>query len=104
LAAAGIYALENQIDRLAEDHEHCSMVADALRLKSWVPDMLEPETNILIFTVKGSYTPQSLAALLAEDDIHCMAISASQIRMVFHLDITPAMVEKLLNVIKQLPD
>lgn len=104
LAAAGIYALENQIDRLAEDHEHCRMVADALRVKSWVPDMLEPETNILIFTVRGSFTPQTLAAKLAEDDIHCMAISATQIRMVFHIDVTPVMIEKLLNIIKQLPD
>lgn len=104
LAAAGIYALENHIDRLADDHAHCRIVADALREKSWVTDMLEPETNILIFTVKGGFTPQTLAAKFAEDDIHVMAISATQIRMVFHLDVTSAMVEKLLNGIKQLPD
>nr|MCU0388303.1 beta-eliminating lyase-related protein [Chitinophagaceae bacterium] len=103
LAAAGLYALQNHIDRLAEDHHHAKITADALRHKSWVPDLMEPETNILIFTVDGAFTAPELCDEFAKHDIRCMAISPTQIRMVFHLDVTPAMVEKLLNVIYHLP-
>ena len=103
LAAAGTYALQNHIDRLAEDHMHTRVTADALRHKSWVPDLLEPETNILIFSVGGAFSANTLCQEFATHDIRCMAISSTQIRMVFHLDVTPAMVEKLLNVIHRLP-
>jgi threonine aldolase len=103
IAAAGIYALQHHIDRLTEDHHHTKITADALRNKSWVPDLLEPETNILIFTVSGAFTAAGLCEEFARHDIRCMAISPTQIRMVFHLDVTRAMVEKLLNVIHQLP-
>jgi threonine aldolase len=103
LAAAGIYALEHHIVRLAEDHHHTQIVAGVLKQKSWVPDMLEPETSILIFTVSGCFSAQQLCETLKAYDILCLPISATQVRMVFHLGVTNEMVEKLLNVIHQLP-
>jgi threonine aldolase len=103
LAAAGIYALQNNIERLAEDHRHAAMVAEALREKSWVPEMLEPETNILIFTVSGAFTSAGLCAELEKHDIRCMAISPTQVRMVFHLDVSTEMTEKLISIINGLP-
>ncbi len=104
LAAAGVYALDYQMDRLATDHEHARWVADVLRKKSWVPDLLEPETNILIFTVSGAYTPSSFCDLLLEHHIKCMAISATQVRMVFHINVHPLMVEKMIEIITHLAD
>ncbi len=103
LAAAGIYALQHHIERLKEDHYHTKATANALRQKSWVTELLEPETNILIFTVEGAYSTASLCEEFAKYDIRCMAISPTQIRMVFHLGVTPVMVEKLLHIIDQLP-
>lgn len=104
MAAAGIYALQHHIQRLAEDHHHTCLVADALKQKSWVPDMLAPETNILIFTVSDAFTAHSICLEFAKHDIRCLPISATQVRMVFHLGVTKEMVEKLLNVIHQLPE
>lgn len=102
LAAAGIYALQNHIERLEEDHNHAKLVADALSLKSWVKEILEPETNILIFKVSGIYTPSQLCEKLKEHQIFCLPISATQIRMVFHLGVNALMVEALLEVIRNL--
>jgi threonine aldolase len=103
LAAAGIYALENHIERLAEDHKHAAHIAAILKEKSWASDILGPETNILIFKVSGAFTPASLCSALEKENIRCMAISPTQVRMVFHLDVTPVMVEKMTDIIHRLP-
>ena len=56
LAAAGIYALDNNIERLAEDHKEAKAIAEALSKKDFVGDILPVETNIVIFEVEGRYT------------------------------------------------
>jgi threonine aldolase len=49
LAAAGIYALDHNIERLEEDHRRAKELASVLSKTSWVA-AVEPETNILIFS------------------------------------------------------
>ena len=103
LAAAGIYALENHIDRLAKDHSHASMLADVLATKDFVKQVSPVETNILIFEVSGRFTPQSLVdILMTEHEIKCFAISKTQVRMVLHLDVTTEMVNKTIEVLQKL--
>ncbi len=102
IAAAGIYALENNVDRLEEDHLHTQQIADALAQKDFVGVILPPETNILIFEVRGSYSVQSLKEAFEREDILVMDISSTQIRMVLHLDITPDMVRKTIEFINSL--
>lgn len=102
LAAAGIYALENNIKRLSEDHLHAQQIASALAVKDFTGEILSVETNIIIFEVKGRLTPQQFVAKMLEHDIRTIAISANQVRMVLHLDITPEMVEKTIHIIQSL--
>lgn len=102
LAAAGIYALENNINRLAEDHHHAKQIAEALIKKEFVGKIMPVETNILIFELTGSYTAKSFETVLAQHDILTIAISPTQVRMVTHLDITKPMIDHLLNVIHQM--
>ncbi len=102
VAAAGIYALENNINRLAEDHLHARDIAHALSDLDFVGGIMPVETNIIIFEVKGKYTPKSLADKLASCGILCMPISGTQVRMVTHLDISKQMVVDLINEIKKL--
>ena len=64
-------------------------------------NVLPVETNIIIFSLNGRFTPQSLVAKLKEDNILGYAISPTQVRLVLHLDITPAMVQKTIGVIRQ---
>ncbi|MGV3529089.1 MAG: threonine aldolase family protein [Flavisolibacter sp.] len=102
LAAAGIYALDHHVDRLKEDHRHAQMLAEALAKKDFVEKVLPVETNIVIFNLQGRFTPQSLVARMKEEGIYWYAISPTQVRIVTHLDITPDMVQKTLDAIKNL--
>jgi len=99
MAAAGIYALENNINRLAQDHLHARQIAAALQKKDFVLDIMPVETNIVIFQTEGDTCTKALTQQLKEMDILAIPISANQIRFVTHLDITPEMVEKLVDTI-----
>jgi threonine aldolase len=102
LAAAGIYALENNIKRLADDHHHAKLIEAALLKKDFVGTILPVETNIVIFEVKGRFTATQLAAILKEKGILAIAISPTQIRFVLHLDITPSNVQQTIDTISNL--
>lgn len=102
LAAAGIYALDHLVERLAEDHAHARQIAALLKQKNFIGDILPVETNIIIFEVKGKYTAAAMAQKLKEKNISVLAISPSQIRMVFHLDVTPDMVAQTCEVLEKL--
>jgi len=99
LAAAGVYALENNIERLQDDHQHASDISHALMKKSFIGKLLPVETNIVIFEVIDDYTPATFCERLKQDNILCLPISATQVRMVLHLDVTTAMVQKLIALI-----
>ncbi|MEO7265616.1 MAG: low-specificity L-threonine aldolase [Ferruginibacter sp.] len=100
LAAAGLYALNYNIERLQIDHKHAKLVAEALMKKNFVGKILPVETNIIIFEVIGDYNPASFSNRLRGEDILCIAISKTQVRMVFHLDVTESMVSHLIDLIE----
>jgi threonine aldolase len=100
LAAAGIYALNNHVQRLEQDHLHAKEIAAALKQKDI--KVLPVETNIIIFEAPKPYTPLTLVARLKEENILGYAISPTQVRLVVHLDITAAMIDKTVSVIKSL--
>lgn len=103
LAAAGLYALENHVDRLQNDHAHAHMIAEILMTKNFVGKILPVETNIVIFEIVGErYTAKSFCDMLAEHDILCLPISPTQVRMVTHLDIDNEMVKNLVSLLEHL--
>jgi threonine aldolase len=102
LAAAGTYALQNNIERLADDHVAAKEIARALIEKDFIGKIMPVETNIIIFEVINSYTPKELVERLKQEDILCLAISPTQVRMVTHLDVTKEMLKKLVQVIEAL--
>jgi threonine aldolase len=102
LAAAGIYALQNHIERLREDHEHARQIAKAFERKNFVKMVLPVETNIVIFELDDSLTAPALVAKMKEKDILAYAISPNRVRLVVHLDVTKEMVKRTIEVIDQL--
>ncbi|MBC7934428.1 MAG: low-specificity L-threonine aldolase [Rhizobacter sp.] len=103
LAAAGLYAMENNIDRLETDHQHAHQVAETLMSKDFAGKILPVETNIVIFEIVGDrFTAKSFCDRLAEENILCLPISANQVRMVTHLDIDKEMVKKLVSLLESL--
>ncbi len=100
LAAAGLYALNNHIERLHQDHLHARQIGAALQQKSFIGEVLPIETNMLIFEVKGNRTATAFAEEMKSHQVLCIAISATHVRMVTHLGVSAAMVERLVNVIE----
>lgn len=102
MAAAGIYALDNNINRLAEDHKHAATVGEALAKKDFVADILPVETNIIIAKISGRFTSASLTAEFKKHDILSYTISPTQVRLTFHLDVSGEMVKRMVDVIEML--
>lgn len=99
LAAACIYALDNNITRLADDHTRAKTLANALAECNWVKQVLPVETNIVIFEVEDS---AAVAAKLAAQGVRCQPFSPTLVRLVTHLDITDAMIDKTIAALQTL--
>ncbi len=103
LAAAGIYALEHNVERLAEDHQHAKLLAE--RISSARGLRLNPqevETNIFFLQLdptEASLDAPALQRALRERDVLVNAVDQSSMRLVTHLDVTRAQVEQAAHVI-----
>jgi threonine aldolase len=102
LAAAGIYALDNHIERLKEDHAKALEIKTALLKKDFVKEIFEVETNIVIANIEGKYNATELAVALKEKNILVIAMTPTLIRFVVHLDITNEMLASTLETIEKL--
>ncbi len=102
LAAAGIYALDNHVHRLKEDHLRAKKLGGALKNLSWVKSMMPVDTNIVIFEVADTITPEKVLAKLNEHEIKALVFSSNEIRFVTHLDFTDVMLDKCLDVFSKI--
>lgn len=102
IAAAGLYALQNNVNRLEEDHKHAKYIAGILQEANIVKNILPVETNIIIFEVSPPLKAKDIIEKLKAKNILANTIADNQIRFVFHLDITPEMVNHTASVIQQL--
>jgi threonine aldolase len=100
MAAAGIYALQNNIERLALDHAGAKRIEKALSKKEFITEIMPVETNIVIAETKAPAS--EIAARLGDKGIRVIAISPNQIRFVTHLDISLAMIEEAIGIISKL--
>ena len=103
LAAAGIYALDNNIARLKEDHKRAKAIGKALSGLPFIEEVLPVDSNIIVFKLIAKITVDDFLAKLASHDIRAVAFGKQTIRMVTHLDISDDMVEytiKVLNILK----
>ena len=102
LAAAGIYALDNNIERLTEDHKRAKQIGEELKKLSYVSSVLPVDTNIIIFDLKDGMSAEQFIAKLAEKNIKVAAFGKQTIRMVTHLDFTDEMLDALIKELKAL--
>lgn len=94
IAAAGIYALENMIERLADDHANARYAADALAELPGLTLSPPPETNLLYFTVEG-WKSRRLEARLNDAGVRCFD-EGGRIRWVTHYGIERADVDEAI--------
>jgi len=102
LAAAGIYALDNHLERLKTDHIHAAVLESTLLTLPFVKAVLPVETNIVIFELHHELSAPALVNSMKEKGILAYAIAPNRVRLVTHLDITPAMIDKTVEELKRL--
>lgn len=97
LAAAGIYALDNNISKLAADHARAKALASALNEVEYVNSVLPVETNIVVFEVAQGIKASAVVHHLAEKGIVCNATGPKTVRMVTHLNISDEMIDRTIE-------
>jgi threonine aldolase len=99
VAAAGLYALDHHVDRLAEDHANARVLAEGLAEVPGIRlDAARVETNIVIFETDHAF---GLVAALADAGIEVTPLGPTRIRMVTHLDVDRAGCERAVSVIRE---
>ena len=99
-AAAGIYALENNIARLEEDHKKARLLEKELKALPYVKAILPVETNIVIFTLNDSVPMDQLLEWLPSKNVRASSMGPQIVRVVFHLDITNSDFEELVAALR----
>jgi threonine aldolase len=102
LAAAGIFALDNHIERLRMDHVHAQQIGEVVKQCDWVQEVLPVPTNIVVVVLKPEIDLQAVIQKLKEKNILTVAFGPQMLRMVTHLDVSHQMVDKVCEELKNL--
>ena len=99
LAAAGIYALQNNINRLEDDHNRAKELGNTLQKLSWVASVQPVETNIVVFSVIDSIEDKQVIEKLKQKGVAISLLAKNTLRMVTHLDYKQVMHEYVIDVL-----
>ncbi len=102
LAAAGIYALDHQVQRLKTDNERAKILGETLQALPWVAEVRPVQTNIVIFDLRPPLTADSFLKKLLGNGVAASAFGPATVRFVTHLDFSATMLEKTLEVLKKI--
>ncbi len=102
LAAAGLYALQHNVERLTTDHHHAQLIASALLNSKFVQKLLPVTTNIVIFEVAEPFSAKEIVEAFKKNNIYVMQMTKNEIRFVLHLNISIQMVETIIQTIKSI--
>ncbi len=102
LAAAGLYALNNNIERLKEDHYRAKEIGQALGSLAFIKKVEPVETNIVIFELESNIDENNFTKKLAEKNIHIIGMGGGKLRIVTHLDYTNEMHDYVLSTLTNL--
>jgi threonine aldolase len=102
LAAAGIYALQNNINRLEEDHRRAKELGKQLEQCSWVAVVEPVETNIVVFSAHTHIQDQQVIEKLKQKGIAISLLAKGKLRMVTHLDYRQVMHEYVLEALDKM--
>ncbi|WP_109853490.1 low specificity L-threonine aldolase [Aquimarina sp. AU58] len=97
LAAAGLYAIEHHIDRLAEDHKRAEEIGEVLKKLPFVTQVEPVDTNIVIFVIDGN--EEEFIAEMASKNVHFYGMGQGKLRFVTHLEYTQQKHEYFLELL-----
>ncbi len=99
MAAAGIFALDNNVRRLEEDHRRAREIGNVLKQQSYIGEVEPVETNIIIFYLKDPSTETEFMDVLQKEKIRISNMGQGKLRIVTHLDYTVDMHQRFIEVL-----
>ena len=100
IAAGALYALEHHVDRLAEDHTHAGILADAVEVAEGLELHSRPDTNIVFFDVDSALGEAAdFVAALQREGVYMLALGPGMVRAVTHLDVSAEQIRRAAEVI-----
>lgn len=99
LAAAGIYALDNHIQTLKEDHRRARIIADSFLKAPYISHIVPVETNMVFATLDENHNAEHFVEYLQQNGVLALSLANRQVRVVTHRDIDDQMLEKASEVI-----
>jgi threonine aldolase len=102
IAAAGLYALENNVARLQQDHARAKVLEAELHTLPFVESVLPVETNIVIFNLNGALTPEAFLQRLGQQRVRALSMGQQTIRCVFHLNVDDAHMDALITALRSI--
>lgn len=102
IAAGGLFALKNNVDRLIIDHQNAKILEETLNQCEWVDRVIPVETNIVVTILKDYNNREKIIEKLRESNILIMPFGPGMLRMVTHLDISKETTFKVCEVIKKI--
>lgn len=103
IAAGALFALQNNVARLVEDHKKAAKLAEAVRQTEGLTLEVDPvETNIVIFSIEKELgTAAQLQAAFEQRGVRVLSVAPQKIRMVTHLDVSMPQIDTAVEVIKE---
>ena len=103
IAAAGIYALDNNIERLAEDHARAQRFAESINeMKNYSVNLDTVQTNMVYVDLIDGRDAEDMVSRLAEKGVDLLDISPTSLRAVFHLHVTDEDVDSAIEAFSSL--
>ena len=101
LAAAGVYALNNHVERLRQDHARARSIGEILKKRPEVQEIYPIETNIVIFRLPDSILATDYVQQLAAHGVKAVSFGKHLVRFVTHLNFTDDHLEEFQKVLSQ---
>jgi threonine aldolase len=102
IAAGGLFALKNNVERLKDDHYRAQELESTLNSLDWVKEVVPVETNIVVAIIKDPSKRDLIIQKLKDANILIMAFGEGMLRMVTHLDISDSDIEQTCSVLKKM--
>lgn len=102
IAAGGLFALKNNVERLKVDHQHAKMIEATLNGLDWIKEVVPVETNIVVGVLENAEKRDFIINKLAEHNVKVMAFGPGMIRWVTHLDISTNDIDQTCSILKTL--
>ncbi len=102
LAAAGLYALDNHVERLKDDHARAKRLEEVVQGRPWVESVVPVATNIVVFTLKAGVPVDRFLGKLREEGILAVQFGPRMVRMVTHLDVDDDAIDLVVQSLERI--